>query len=255
MKSDIDYDNMSSIEIWLSDIAEDSATRVAAAVLIIFGSLLGTIFGILAISANPAEVLSGSLVSDDETRSYADINGIVNSALIDNNTGGNPIEGVKLTLLNYDGTVTGKETVTDQSGRFQIPEVPRQSFILFASLENNVSIRLFLIPGDHAQIPITMMPGDDELVTEIDWRGESNLNQAATLATIIAILTLISGLFGIRGGFEVFHGKSYRKAWWFSFIGLWSRGGLFIGPLLILIGMSLSSLTKHQFTTNEINIE
>ena len=112
-----------------------------------------------------------------------------------------------------------------------------------------------MIPGDHAQIPITMMPGDDELVTEIDWRGDSNLSQAATLATIIAILTLISGLFGIRGGYEVLYGKSYKKAWWFSFIGLWSRGGLFIGPLLILIGMALSSLTKHQFIANEINIE
>ncbi|MFL2957603.1 MAG: carboxypeptidase-like regulatory domain-containing protein [Candidatus Thalassarchaeaceae archaeon] len=252
MRADIDYDNMSSLEIWLSDLSEDSATRVAAAVLIISGSLLGTIFGVLAISANPAEILSGSLVADDD---YADINGIVNSALINNNTGGEPIEGVKLTLLNVDGTVTGKETFTDQSGRFQIQEVPRQSFILFASLEDNISVRLFMIPGDHSQIPITMMPGDDELVTEIDWRGESDLNQAATLATIIAILTLISGLFGIRGGYEVLYGKSYKKAWWFSFIGLWSRGGLFIGPLLILIGMALSGLTKHQFMTDEINIE
>ncbi|MFL2963034.1 MAG: hypothetical protein ACJZ46_02180 [Candidatus Thalassarchaeaceae archaeon] len=252
MKNDIDYDSMSSLEIWLSDISEDSATRIAAAVLVISGSLLGAIFGVLAISANPAEILSGSLVSDDD---YADINGIVNSALIDNNTGGDPIEGVKLTLLNVDGTVTGKETFTDQSGRFQMPEIQRQPFILFASLEDNISIRLFLIPGDHAQIPITMTPGDDESVIEIDWRGESNLSQAATLATIIAILTLISGIIGVRGGFEVLHGKSYRKAWWFSFIGLWSRGGLFIGPLLILIGMALSSLTKHQFTIDEINIE
>ncbi|MBU03920.1 MAG: hypothetical protein CMA58_02940 [Euryarchaeota archaeon] len=252
MKNDIDYDSMSSLEIWLSDISEDSATRIAAAVLVISGSLLGAIFGVLAISANPAEILSGSLVSDDD---YADINGIVNSALIDNNTGGDPIEGVKLTLLNVDGTVTGKETFTDQSGRFQMPEIKRQPFILFASLEDNISIRLFLIPGDHTQIPITMTPGDDESVIEIDWRGESNLSQAATLATIIAILTLISGTIGVRGGFEVLHGKSYRKAWWFSFIGLWSRGGLFIGPLLILIGMALSSLTKHQFTIDEINIE
>ena len=117
MKTDIDYETMSSIEIWLSDLSEDSATRISAAFLIIVGSLLGTIFGVLAISANPGEILSGSLVSDDN---YADINGIVNSALIDNNTGGDPIEGVRLTLLNPDGTVTGKETFTDQNGRFQI---------------------------------------------------------------------------------------------------------------------------------------
>ena len=73
MKTDIDYETMSSIEIWLSDLSEDSATRISAAFLIIAGSLLGAIFGILAISANPAEILSGSLVSDDN---YADINGI-----------------------------------------------------------------------------------------------------------------------------------------------------------------------------------
>ena len=252
MSSDDNYDNMSKIEIWIFDLSTDSATRVAGSILIVIGSLLGVLFGILAISANPTEILSGSLQGDDN---YADIAGIVNSALINNNTGGDPIEGVKIVLLNDDGTVTGRETFTDSSGRFTLRDVLRQSSIIYATHPDNISVRILLIPGDHAQIPITMTPGNEEIIDERDWTGESHLSDAASLATIIAIFTLISGLAGIAGGIQVFAGKSYRKAWWLSFFGLWSRGGLFIGPLMILIGMGLSSLTKEQFSLDSRNHE
>ena len=73
------------LEYLLEDLAVDPATRVAGAILIILGSLLGTQLGIMLISADPGEVLSGRL---DSTDTYADISGIVNSALIDNTTGG-----------------------------------------------------------------------------------------------------------------------------------------------------------------------
>ena len=47
---------------------------------------------------------------------------------------------------------------------------------------------------------------------------------------------------------KAYRGKSYRLAWWLSFLGLWSRGMIFVGPLLILIGMALTTLTKEQFS-------
>ena len=33
----------------------------------------------------------------------------------------------------------------------------------------------------------------------------------------------------------------------FAFLGLWSRGGVFIGPLFILLGMAIITSTKSQF--------
>ncbi len=247
MSGDEDFDNLSGIEIWLSDLSHDSATRIAGAIMIIIGGVMGVLLGILTISANPTEILSGSLEGDDN---YADIAGIVNTALIDNNTGGEPLEGVKITLLNDDGTATGKETFTDSSGRFTFTELSRKSSIIYATYPDNISVRILLIPGDHAQIPITMTPGDESKINEIDWIGDSQLSDAAYLATIIAIFTLLSGISGIAGGVAVLNSNSYRKAWWLSFIGLWSRGGLFIGPLMILIGMGITSLTKSQFKSN-----
>ncbi|MEC8874138.1 MAG: hypothetical protein VX502_01970, partial [Candidatus Thermoplasmatota archaeon] len=102
-------DDLDGIDIryFFEDLSIDPSTRVAGAIMIIIGSLLGAQLGILLISADPAEVLSGSLDSTDE---YADVSGIVNSALIDNTTGGDPVEGVKVRLLNEDGSTTGKET-------------------------------------------------------------------------------------------------------------------------------------------------
>lgn len=244
MNDDAELDNMSGLEIWISDMSTDAATRVAGAILIIIGSILGALFGGLTISADPTEILSGSLGGNDN---FADIAGIVNTALIDNNTGGEPLEGVRLVLKNDDGTTTGKETYTDSSGRFTFFDILREPSIIYATYPNNISVEIFLIPGDHAQIPVTMMPGDESKINKIDWRGTSQLGDSAYLATIIAIFTLLSGVAGIFGGIEVLNGNSYRKAWWLSFIGLWSRGGLFIGPLMILIGMGISSLTKDQF--------
>jgi len=33
-----------------------------------------------------------------------------------------------------------------------------------------------------------------------------------------------------------------------AFVGLWSRGMIFVGPLLILLGMGLVTLSKEQFS-------
>ena len=51
----------------------------------------------------------------------------------------------------------------------------------------------------------------------------------------------------MAGAAEARKGLSYRRTWWLSFVGLWSRGMMFIGPLLILAGMGLTSLSRNQF--------
>ena len=238
-------DDLDGIDIgyFFEELSIDPSTRVAGAIMIIIGSLLGAQLGILLISADPAEVLSGSLDSTDE---YADVSGIVNSALIDNTTGGDPVEGVKVRLLNEDGSTTGKETFTDSNGRFTIPEVLRTPSMIYVSHPGNNTTKVLIIPGDHAQIVVTLTPGDGEQI--VDMRGESHLGESVFIATAIAFLTLLLALAGVSGGVEAYRGKSYRLAWWLSFLGLWSRGMIFVGPLLILIGMALTTLTKEQFS-------
>jgi hypothetical protein len=231
------------LEYLLEDLAVDPATRIAGAILIILGSLLGTQLGIMLISADPGEMLSGRL---DSTDTYADISGIVNSALIDNTTGGDPVEGVRVRLLNEDGTTTGKEALTGPNGRFTIPDVLREPSIIYVSHPGNNTTSLLLVPGDHAQIVVTLTPGDGEQI--IDMRGESHLGESVFIATAIAFLTLLTGLAGISGGLEAYKGNSYRRSWWLAFVGLWSRGMIFVGPLLILLGMGLVTLSKEQFS-------
>ena len=103
-----------------------------------------------------------------------------------------------------------------------------------------------MVPGDNAQIAVTLTPGNGEQI--IDILGESHLGEAVSLATAIAALTILLGLAGCYGGVEAYRGSSYRRSWWLAFLGLWSRGMIFIGPLLILTGMGLVTLTREQFS-------
>ena len=228
---------------FFEDLSTESSTRVAGAFMIILGSLLGVWLGLLLIAANPGEVLSGSFDSNDR---YSDVSGIVNSAISDDSTGGDPVEGVEIRLLNDDGSTTGRDTVTDFSGRFSFPDVQRVPSMIFVDHPGNVTTKVLIVPGDYAQISITLTPGDGEEI--IDMMGESHLGQSVIIATTIAFLTLFLGLAGISGGIEAYRGKSYSRSWWLSFFGLWSRGMIFVGPLLILIGMGLVTLSKEQFS-------
>ncbi|HJM13370.1 MAG TPA: carboxypeptidase-like regulatory domain-containing protein [Candidatus Thalassarchaeaceae archaeon] len=243
MVTDDDSPTGIDLDYFFEDLSHEKSTRIAGAILIMIGSILGAQLGIFLISADPGEILSGSL---DSTAEYADITGTVNSALIDNNSGGEPVEGVKIRLLWEDGTITGRETFTDSNGRFSIPDVLRDPAILSVTHPGNNTTKIYLVPGDNAQISVTLTPGNGEQV--IDLRGESHLGDAVKLATAIALLTIFFALAGFYGGVEAYRGNSYRRSWWFAFLGLWSRGMIFVGPLLILIGMGLVTLTKEQFS-------
>ena len=59
--------------------------------------------------------------------------------------------------------------------------------------------------------------------------------------------TLISAATGVIGGLEARKGQRYRRTQWLCGLGLFSRGGIFFGPLLILLGMALLMLARPQF--------
>ena len=236
-----DEDNDSGFELWLHDLSIDPATRVAGAILIILGSALGAMLGVLLMAADPADIM-GQI---GEGQSSDTVNGLVISSL-DNNSGGDPIEGVLIELLNEDRTTIGSD-FTDSGGRFSIIDVPRQSSILYVQHPDNNTVEILLVPGDHSQIVVTLEPGDG-FIGPIDMRGDSNLADSVFVGFFIAAITLLTGLAGIVGGLEAYNGNKYNRSWWLTFFGLFSRGMIFIGPLLILIGLGLMYLTRDQFT-------
>jgi hypothetical protein len=164
---------------------------------------------------------------------------------LEGNTGGDPIEGVLVELLNEDRTLISSD-ISDSGGRFSINDVPRQSSILYVQHPDNKTVEILLIPGDHSQITVTLTPGDG--LIEDDMRGTSYLAESVFVGFFVAVLTLIAGLSGIVGGLEAYNGNKYRRSWWLAFFGLFSRGMIFIGPLLILLGLGLMYLTRDQFT-------
>ena len=234
-------ENDSSFELWLHDLSIDPATRVAGAILIILGSALGAMLGVLLMAADPADIM-GQIGADESSDT---VNGVVISSL-SNNTGGDPIEGVLVELLNEDRTTIDSD-LTDSGGRFSIDDVPRQSSILYIQHPDNKTVEILLVPGDHSQIIVTLESGDG-FIGPIDMRGESNLADSVFVGFFVAAVTLLSGLAGIVGGLEAYNGNKYNRSWWLAFFGLFSRGMIFIGPLLILIGIGLMYLTRDQFT-------
>ena len=234
-------ENDSGFELWLHDLSIDPATRVAGAILIILGSALGAMLGVLLMAADPADIM-GQIGADESSDT---VNGVVISSL-SNNTGGDPIAGVLVELLNEDRTIIDSD-LTDSGGRFSIVDVPRQSSILYIQHSDNKTVEILLVPGDHSQIIVTLEPGDG-FIGPIDMRGESNLADSVFVGFFVAAVTLLSGLAGIVGGLEAYNGNKYSRSWWLAFFGLFSRGMIFIGPLLILIGIGLMYLTRDQFT-------
>ena len=236
-----DESRRTRFEWWLEDLSVDPATRVAGAILIILGSFLGVITGSLHITADIGDVLSDQT---DSSEGLADVDGGVYSAIIDNSSGGDAMEGVTVILENENGEQIGS-SVTDSGGRFAITEVARESSVVIVEQSGYITERVLIIPGDHAQIIITLTEGEG--VNEVDMRGESHLKDSVLIATIIGSLTLLAGLAGLFGGVEAYNGKSHFRTQFLAYLGLWSQGLMFIGPLFILIGMSLAYLTRDQF--------
>ena len=237
-----EFDDFSAMELWLHDLSVDSATRVAGGLMIFLGSLLGLLLGIALISTNVGEILSGQLDGSD---GVADVNGIVSTALQDSETGGEPAEGVSVSVIDSQGLVIGQDQ-TDSGGRFSVKDIPRRASTLLVEHPENRTVQITLVPGDHAQISVTLTPGDG--LDEFDMSGESHLSESVLIGSVIAAMTLLAGLAGMVGGLEAHRGNRYRKTWWLAFFGLWSRGMLFVGPMLILLGMGMGTLSRDQFT-------
>ncbi|HIG20052.1 MAG: hypothetical protein CXT67_05305 [Methanobacteriota archaeon] len=231
----------------LRNRSDESWVMNLAVLLIIVGSVIGAASGALLISADPRDLVSSSMFSRTDD---AEVHGLILSELDSvNNTGGDAIEGVDIELIRLLGDHSEGRTETNSEGRFTISGVAREAMLLRVSMDGYVTIERTLSPGEIPDLTLTLIEGEG--VDSVDLRQPSNLASAVQLSTAIAVITLISAAIGIVGGFEARRGLRYRRTQWICGIGLFSRGGIFFGPLLILLGMALLMLTKSQFADQQ----
>ena len=215
--------------------------RKIAIMLIMAGSLLGLLFGVLLISADPSDLLSNPTgIVDGE----AVVAGLLVNEITEDGEGGEYLEGVEVKLLDENQELISR-TFTDQNGRFMFEEQTRQTRIVEVRTDGNITEQRILIPGEVTQLTITMRAGSG--TNNVDLRMESTLQDSVEVGTAVAIFTVITAAIGFGGAMEALRGNSYRRTQWLCGIALFSRGGVFIGPGLILAGMALNRIARRQF--------
>jgi hypothetical protein len=215
--------------------------RKIAIMLIMAGSLLGLLFGVLLISADPSDLLSNPTgIAEGE----AVVAGLLVNEITEEGEGGEYLEGVEVKLLDEQGNLITR-TFTDQNGRFMFDEQTRQTRIVEVRTDGNITEQRILIPGEVTQITITMRAGSG--TNTVDLRMDSTLQDSVDVGTAVAVFTVLTAAIGFGAAMEALRGNSYRRTQWLSGIALFSRGGVFIGPGLILAGMALNRIARRQF--------
>ena len=227
----------------LRERAEEDWVRNLAVLLVVVGSLLGVSSGMLLVSSDPRDLISSPLF---EAQQSVDLHGLVLTDLdAENSTGGEPVEGVQVELLHLADDTSEARTQTGPDGRFTFTDLPRKEMLLRVTHAGNVTIERTLVPGDLPEVTLTLRVGVG--VDERDLRTESGLGSAVQLSTAIAFLSLVAAGLGFAGATEARRGLRYRRTQLLCGLGLFSRGNIFFGPLLILMGMALLMIARPQF--------
>ena len=217
--------------------------RKLAAVLILVGSLLGIFSGGIILQGNPSELLNSSLFeqspSVDITGQTLDIEG-------------QAIFNASIELVDYESSETLQVTYTNDNGYFQLKNVKAETMLLRVSLEGYNTIERTFDAVDGIMQPFTMKNGSD--ITKETVQSEDSgwsLEAAVGLSTFIGVMTIITGIVGIQASVDTRRAKRYRRTQYLAGISLFSRGLILFGPILILVGMGLLTLTKEQFEDTE----
>ena len=124
--------------------------------------------------------------------------------------------------------------------------------LLRVSLEGYNTIERTFDAVDGIMQPFTMKNGSE--ITKETIQSEDSgwsLEAAVGLSTFIGVMTIITGIVGIQASVETRRAKRYRRTQYLAGISLFSRGLILFGPILILVGMGLLTLTKEQFEDTE----
>ena len=225
---DLDYDDREKV-------------RVIVAVLILIGSILGIISGGILLQGNPDELLNSSLFNEVET---VDITGQI--LTVDGVT----LENASVELFEGGSVAVIQSTTSDENGYFQFYDVKPEVMKIMVVIDGYTSEERTFLAENGLVKPFTMEAGDSSNVNQETYRGSGggwSLEAAVALSTFLGVLTIITGFVGIQASVEVRRGTRYRRTQYLAGIGLFSRGLIWIGPILILAGMALNALVKDQY--------
>lgn len=223
------------------DYDERSKLRMIAAIAILIGSILGIISGGILLQGNPDDLLNSSLFNEAET---VDLTGQV---LTDD---GVTINNATIQLYEDNSNSVIQTVITNDNGYFQLENVKPETMVIRVVKDDFSSLERTFIAEDGLMSPFTMKSGDSSTIIQEDFVGSEGgwtLEAAVALSTFLGVMTIITGFVGIQASVETRRASRYRRTQYLAGISLFSRGLIWIGPILILAGMALNSLVKDQY--------
>ena len=213
--------------------------RSLASTLVLIGSIMGIVSGVLILLGTPSDLLTSNLFSDTEA---LDIHG----SILD--IDGNVVQDVTIELIDPDTEVVIKTTLSDDNGRYKLENVTVKDSILRFSKAEYTTVELLFTPEPIGISTITMLEGDgkrikDERSTTEGW----SMEDAVALATIEGLITIGTALVGVHASFEIRRAVKYRRTQILCWVALFSRGLIIFGPTLIVLGMILLTLNREEF--------
>jgi len=213
--------------------------RNLAAALILVGSILGMISGVLILQGNPTNLLDSSLFNNEAS---VDITGLV----LDED--GRGLENVSVALRDATSDAALQTTVTDRDGYFTFENIANEPHVLVVEAEGYTSVERTFTPDRVELRPVTMKTGEG---TQKESEGGAStgwtLDDAVGLSSIIGGLTVITAFAGVQAAVESRRGAKYRRAQYLAGVSLLSRGLIIIGPTLILCGMIINMLARSDY--------
>jgi len=225
---DLDYDDRERL-------------RMIVAILVLIGSILGVVSGGILLQGNPDELLNSTIFNEAET---VDITGQV--LTIDGVT----LENATVELYEEKSIVVSQSETSDENGYFQFYNVKPDIMKIRVVISDYQSVERTLRAENGLIAPFTMIEGDSSTINQENTVGNEggwSLEAAVALSTFLGVFTIVTGFVGIQASVEIRRGKKYRRTQYLAGISLFSRGLIWIGPILILAGMALNSMVKDQY--------
>jgi hypothetical protein len=221
------------------EVDETYHMRRIAATLILIGSILGMVTGGLILQGNPSDLLTSPLFNNSES---VDVHGLI----IDES--GDIVINATIELVDLKDNLVIQDTMSDENGRFLFTGIIVKKSLLRISKEGHITVERTFVPQEIGVDAITLNSGDGIREEDDDSIAQGwSLEAAVSLSTIIGLFTLATSLIGVHASIEARRGKKYRRAQYLAGIGIFSRGLIIFGPILILCGMGLLILSKDGF--------
>lgn len=225
---DLDYDDRERL-------------RMIVAILVLIGSILGVVSGGILLQGNPDDLLNSTIFKEADT---VDLTGQV--LTVDGVT----LENATIELYEENSVVVIQSKTSDENGYFQFYNVKPEIMKIRVVISDYQSVERTLRAENGLIAPFTMIEGNSSSIIQentVGSEGGWSLEAAVALSTFLGILTIITGFVGIQASVEIRRGKKYRRTQYLAGISLFSRGLIWIGPILILAGMALNSMVKDQY--------